>query len=58
MLLSIKIIKEMEKEIKTLKDFLKILERQEEQYQVDYTLQKEQIHSSINYYYKVIKESK
>ena len=58
MLLSIKIIKEMEKEIKTLKDFLKILERQEEQYQVDYTLQKEQIHSSINYYYKVIKEAK
>lgn len=56
MKISIKIKKEIEKEIKCLKDLLKTLEHHEQQYQVDLTTEKENIHKSIDYYYLILKE--
>ena len=57
MLLSVKIRKEIEKEIKVQKEFIKQLENHEQQYGVDYTQQKEQVLKRIDYYYKVLKEN-
>ena len=58
MLLSAKIVKEIEKEIKTQKDLIKTLELQEQQYECDWTQVKEQARKIIDYYYKVLKEAK
>ena len=58
MLLSAKIVKEIEKEIKTQKDLIKTLELQEQQYECDLTQVKEQARKIIDYYYKVLKEAK
>lgn len=57
MLLSAKIRKEIEKEIKVQKEFIKQLENHEQQYGCDYTAEKEQVLKSIDYYYKVLKEN-
>lgn len=58
MLLSAKIRKEIEKEINVQKALIKSLEGQEQQYECDLTQVKEQLRKNIDYYYKVLKESK
>ena len=54
---SIKIIKSIESEIKTLQTLLKALENREKNYQVDLSVEKAEINESIEYYKWVLKEA-
>lgn len=54
---SIKIIKTMESEIKSLETLLKTLENREKNYQVDLSQEKAEIKASIDYYKWAIKEA-
>ena len=56
MLLSEKIKKIIESEIKSQKQLLKLLDNQEKNYHEDYSSKKEMINKSLEYYDKVLKE--
>lgn len=56
MLISVEIKKKIEKEAKTQRTLLKLLENQEKNYNMDLTQEKEDINKSIDYYDKVLKE--
>lgn len=57
MLVSIKIKKAIESEIKAQQTLLKLLVAQEQNYNVDCSKEKEDIEKSISYYNKVIKDA-
>ena len=57
MLVSIKIKKAIESEIKQQKALLKLLVAQESNYGTDYSKEKADINQSITYYEKVLKEA-
>lgn len=57
MLISVKIRKSIESEVKVQKSLLKALEVQEKNYNVDLGQQKEDISKSLEYYEKVLKEA-
>ena len=57
MLVSIKIKKAIEQEVKSQKALLKLLETQEANYSVDLSKEKGEINKSLAYYDKVIKEA-
>lgn len=56
MLVSIKIKKSIENEVKSQKNLLKALENQETNYKVNLTKQKEDINKSIEYYTQILEE--
>ena len=56
MLLGLKNRNAIEKKIKAQKSLLVQLEKQELAYSVDYSIQKNEIIKSLNYYEKVLKE--
>lgn len=57
MLVSEKIKKAIESEVKAQKQLLKLLEAQEKNYKQDYAEEKQAINDSLNYYDKVLKEA-
>ena len=57
MLVSKKIYKAIENELKAQKGLVKMLEAQEESYAVDLTKEKEAVNKNINFYEKVLKEA-
>lgn len=57
MLISIKLKKAIEGEIKAQQTLLKLLENQEQNYNVDCSKEKAEIEESIAYYNKVIKDA-
>lgn len=57
MLVSEKIKRAIEIEVKAQKQLLKLLEAQEKNYKEDYGDKKEAINQSLNYYDKVLKEA-
>ena len=56
MLVSEKIKKVIEVEIKSQKQLLKLLDAQEKNYKVDYSDEKENINKSLEYYNKILNE--
>lgn len=56
MLISEKIKKSIETEVKSQKNLLKLLDNQEKNYKVDLKQEKENIATSITYYEKVLSE--
>lgn len=57
MLVSEKIKKAIESEVKSQKSLLKLLEAHEKNYKVDYSEEKEEINASLNYYDKILNEA-
>lgn len=57
MLVSEKIKKSIEIEVKSQKQLLKMLEAQEKNYKVDYADKKEAINQSLEYYSKILNEA-
>ena len=57
MLVSIKIKKAIESEVKTQNNLLKALENQEANYKVDFSKHKAEINKSIEYYNKILDEA-
>ena len=55
--ISIKIIKAIEQEVKNQKLFIKALENQEKNYGSDFTEEKNKTQESIDYYNKMLKEA-
>lgn len=57
MLISVKIKKSIESEVKVQKNLLKALEVQEKNYSVDLSQPKEDVSKSLDFYEKVLKEA-
>ena len=57
MLVSEKIKKAIEAEVKSQKQLLKLLDAQEKNYKVDYSDKKEAINDSLDYYSKILNEA-
>lgn len=57
MLISVKVQKTIEQEIKAEESYLKALENQEKNYKVDLTSNKEEAQASIDFYKKILKDA-
>ena len=57
MLVSEKIKKAIESEVKAQKQLLKLLEAQEKNYKEDYSDKKDAINQTLNYYDKILNEA-
>ena len=57
MLLSLKIVKAIEQEIKAQEQFIKSLENQEKNYKKDLSDYKVEVQKSIDYYKKILKDA-
>lgn len=57
MLLSLKIVKAIEQEIKAQEQFIKSLENQEKNYKKDLSDNKVEVQKSIDYYKKILKDA-